>query len=67
MYLCVAIQKTTINGYVIGQGEIVEVEFINIEIGKRTTITFKDRLGTRFSVDAKFFYERFKLDTILER
>lgn len=63
MYLCIAKDTTAINGYRIGKGELVQVKYINIEVGVRTMISFTDMHGTRFTLDAKYFYERFELDT----
>lgn len=64
MYLCVAKDATAINGYVIKKGELVEVKYINVEVGIRSMISFNDMYGTSFTLDAKYFYERFKTDTL---
>lgn len=65
MYLCRSEGRFILNGYTINNHELVEVEFINIEVGKSTMITFKDRFGSRFTLDAKTFYYYFVTDTIL--
>lgn len=62
MYLCVAVDNVFVNGYEFGQGTLVEVKYINVEVGKRAIITFVDMFGNWFTLDAKAFYKKFRLD-----
>ena len=63
--LCIAKEGTSINGYGIRKNEIVEVTHINIEVGKKSLLTFKDMYGNTHVLDDKGFFNRFKYSEVL--
>lgn len=54
-----------INGNMFKIGELVEMTHINVEVGKRSIITFKNMRNFVMGVDSKTFFDTFELDVIL--
>lgn len=58
-------EGTSINGYPIRKNEMVEVKYINIEIGVQSLLTFTDMHGNTHTLDDKGFMSRFHKSEVI--